>query len=260
MHRDAPHVTVTLTAIASRLPTLPITIRSLLAQDYARFEVVLYLSDEPYLLDAGIGGVVPAPLALLARGSGGAFSIRIVPNMGPYRKLLPFLGETFGQRRLVATADDDTVYPPDWLSRMVAAYEKRRCIVCHRAHFMRRGGADGEGYRGWMAGEVLRNPDIDVLPTGKDGVLYDTIFFHPRVIDYATAREIAPTADDLWFKWHSAAVGVSAYVIDRQGKGDGFGHHGFRDSLFHAYNRGGGNDAALAALSRYGREVLAVDL
>lgn len=260
LDRVPPPVTVTMTAISSRLETLPRTIESLLAQDYPDFSVRLYLSREPYLIDKGIGDTQPAELEALQQANVDKFQIQIVPNIGSYRKLIPFLIETWGERRLVATADDDTLYPPDWLQRLVTTYLSLRCVIAYRGHFIQHDGQAFTPYRSWMRSRVRRNPDILCLPTGKDGVLYDTIFFHPSVIDYRSALETAPTADDLWFKWHTAAGDVPVYLINADYRVHTFAHGGVQQGLYESFNKGGKNDEAIGRLIEYGRKRLGFDM
>lgn len=257
---NCPHVTVTLTAISSRLGSLPRTIESLLRQDYLNFNVRLYLSREPFLIDNGIGDAPPAALTALVQSHPNSFQIDIVPNIGSYRKLIPFLIETWGQRHLVATADDDTFYPADWLQRLVRSYIRLSCVIAYRGHYMQHDGQSLTPYRSWMNSRVRRNPDIFCLPTGKDGVLYDTIFFHPSVTDYRSALQIAPTADDLWFKWHTAASDVPVYLINSDYRAHTFPHAGFRQGLYESFNKGGKNDESIEKLVAYARKRLRFDL
>lgn len=255
-----PRVTVTITAISSRLEALPRTIESLLAQDYPDFNVQLYLSREPFLIDKGIGAGLPAKLRALERSNRARFQTKIVRNIGSYRKLIPFLIETWGTRQLVATADDDTIYPTYWLEKLVSNYLNLRCVVAYRGHFIQHNGRSLGAYRTWMRSRIRRNPDIFCLPTGKDGVLYDTIFFHPSVIDYRSALKIAPTADDLWFKWHTAAGDVPVYLVNTDYRAHTFAHAGFKEGLYESFNKGGKNDEAISQLVEYGRKRLRFDM
>jgi hypothetical protein len=257
---NCPHVTVTLTAISSRFGSLPRTIESLLGQNYPNFKVRLYLSREPFLIDNGIGDEPPSALTAMVQSHPNKFQIYVVPNIGSYRKLIPFLIETRGQRHLVATADDDTFYPADWLQRLVRSYTKLRCVIAYRGHYMQHDGQSLTPYRSWMRSRVRRNPDIFCLPTGKDGVLYDTIYFHPSVTDYRSALQIAPTADDLWFKWHTAAGDVPVYLINADYRAHTFPHAGFRQGLYESFNKGGKNDEAIEKLVAYARKRLRFNL
>lgn len=246
-------IVVSLTTISTRMDAITRTLRSLLAQDHPDFRVRLHLSREPFLLDAGVPGALPSALEALARADP-RLEIRFTPNLGPYRKILPVLAELGGARALVATADDDTVYPPDWLGGLVAAHRRHRCVVCYRGHRMVRRDHVFADYRSWMHGGILRNPDIYNLPTGKDGVLYDTDFFDPRVLNHVRALAIAPTADDLWLKWHySAFADVPTYIIHPDWKTQSFSDDSFGVSLYRNFNREGGNDETIRQLEAYAR-------
>ena len=247
-----PQITISLTSISGRLPALAGTLRTLLRQDYPSFRIRLYLSHEPFLLDDGIR-LPPEEIVTLAREDD-RLDIRFVPNIGPYRKILPFLAETRGRRCIVATADDDTLYPADWLSGLYRAFRAYRCVVCYRGHYMRREGVNFAKYRQWMRNDVPRNPDLFNLPTGKDGVLYDTSFFDPRVLDYPRALRLASTADDLWLKWHYSATNmISTYIINDDYKANTFEHSDPEggDGLYRSFNKDGGNDATIENLEAY---------
>lgn len=247
----SPPITVSLTTIASRLGKVTGTLRSLLSQDYPQITVRLYLSREPFLLDEGVVGALPADLAALAEADP-RLKVQFTPNIGPYRKILPLLTEMNGSRALVATADDDTIYPINWLSELYHAYRRHRCVVCYRGHRMRRSRHEFENYRSWMLAGIARNPDLYNLPTGKDGVLYETTFFHPNVMNHVRALQIAPTADDLWLKWHySAFEDVPTFIINTDYKAQTFKDDPFGKSLYKAFNRDGGNDATIHRLEAY---------
>ncbi len=248
-----PQITISLTSISGRLPALTGTLNSLLRQDYPNFLIRLYLSHEPYLLDEGVR-MPPEEIVALARRDD-RLEIRFVPNIGPYRKILPFLAETVGRRCLVATADDDTLYPADWLSGLHRAFRDYNCVVCYRGHHMRREGAQFAQYRQWMRNVVPRNPDLFNLPTGKDGVLYDTSYFNSGVLDYVLALRLAPTADDLWLKWHYSATNmVSTYIINDDYKLHTFEQSDGEGGLYRAFNKDGGNDATIQNLELYFQE------
>ena len=247
----SPTVIVSLTTISTRLATVSRTVRSLLAQDFPGFRIRLHLSRAPFLLDEGVIGDLPADLTGLAHADP-RLEIRFTANLGPYRKILPVLAELQGRRALIATADDDTVYPSDWLSGLVSAYRDQACVVAYRGHRMVRQNRKFLQYRKWMRACIQRNPDLYNLPTGKDGVLYDTSVFDPRVLDYTRALEIAPTADDLWLKWHYSALrDVPAFIIRPNWKAKTLANDDFGVSLYRNFNSTGGNDDTIQRLEDY---------
>lgn len=253
-----PRIDICLTSISSRLDTLHFTISSLLEQEYSSFSVNLYLSTEPFLLDKGVSTRLPASLETIRRADT-RFKVWFVPNWGSYRKAIPYLMSGSTKRRLFVTSDDDTIYPVDWLGKLVSAYQEHHGIICYRGHAMMRDGREFLPYRRWMTNGIECNPDLFIVPTGKDGVLYDTALIHPRIVDIDAALKIAPTADDLWFKWHTAAVGATTFVINTDYTSDTFAATDFSDSLYSKFNKGGKNDETLARLEAYGREELDFD-
>lgn len=205
MELPADGLLVSLTSTSRRIGTIEPVIRSLLAQDRPA-PVILWLSTDPYLLDEGVPATsVPDALCRL---EGPRFAIRYTPNIGPHRKLLP-------ARRLhrgpIVTADDDTLYPADWLRRLLNLAERHPGVVCAlRARRMARA-ADGSllPYLRWPRwdGEV---PHRDCFPTGKDGVLYPPGALDPRVDDVEALARLAPSNDDIWFKAAALAAGTLA--------------------------------------------------
>jgi hypothetical protein len=260
------HIHVSLTTIKARLDSVHRVIESLLGQqlDGASFDVVLHMSHEPYLLDEGCGYLTPELEQLLA-AHGGRFSVCHVNNTGPYRKILPPLERVYAlpfdrfAQTLIATVDDDTLYPPTWLAGLYQAYLRYDCVVGYRGRSMTI--ADGRlaPYRQWSTSAEPQPSPLTVL-TGKDGILYSPLHLHPHVREEQAAIRVAPKADDLWLKAHALLLGVPTFAIH-----DSLVHE-FPTvesldedvSLYRAYNRQGGNDRAAQAIDlhlrqRYGR-------
>lgn len=250
-----PFVSISLTSISRRLGTLHQTIGSLIAQDYPDFDVNLYLSSDPHMLDEGVTRL-PEELDELLSGAGSRLKIYFTSNTGPYRKLLPLLAKNRGSSTLIATADDDTIYPPDWLARLVERYNTHRCIIAYRGHEMLHRQGSFTPYRRWMTTKSKQQSGLLLLPTGKDGVLYHSRFFHPAVMNIQAAAELAPTTDDLWWKWHSAAVGVPVHVINPDYTTDTLPEVDWQGSLYDTYNKAGENDRVIKRLDDYGSKKL----
>lgn len=239
-------VDVSLTAISPRIGRLAPVVASILAQEPAPARVLIHLSREAYLLDEGVDRL-PDDLAALVDGR--RVQVVWVANTGPYRKILPWLEDHIGTARLVVTADDDTLYPQGWLARLLAGRAATGAVTAWTAHpvVVKRGRV--AGYGRWFGAELPEGPALRVLPVGKDGVLYAGTDFPPEVLDVATAMRIAPTADDLWLRWHSARTGVMAQAV---GQGEGLAEVARGGpSLWRDYNRQGGNDAVVAALEAH---------
>jgi hypothetical protein len=207
---------VVLTAIASRLHTLKAVVGSLLAQTLKPAVVKIYLSEEPYLLDAGIdpGCEVVQELGILE-----GVEIYWRPNIGPYRKFFPYVPEAMAaaagapgraNEQLFVTVDDDTIYPPRFLEYLTRNYWKYKCRVAHRGRRMLVEDGAFSPYGQWPDG--LREPRLGNLPTGQSGVLYRLADF-PADLYLEAALVLAPTADDLWIHWLLAMQNVPAVIL-----------------------------------------------
>ena len=146
MNKPAP-VFIGLTSIRGREGALKRTLDSLLAQqlpaDGRLVELHLFLSREPYLLDRGFAalpGFLRRRIWRSRLGPGLRLQVHWTANWGPYRKLLPLLERLTPEQQaldpLLITADDDTLYPRDWLRRLVAAQERWGCVVAFRGRQM----------------------------------------------------------------------------------------------------------------------------
>jgi hypothetical protein len=277
-------IQIGLTSIRGREGALLRTLRSLLRQSLqgveASVELHLFLSPDAYLLDRGFQAV-PAALRRLQRPAQPGrigFAVHLVPNCGPYRKLLPLIERlSVAQRQadpLLITADDDTLYPRDWLRRLLAAERRWGCVVGFRGRRL----VIGPERRILPYGQWLKNdpsllePSLLTVPTGKDGVCYRLSYLHASVLDLQRAIALAGHADDLWFKRCTLLMGVPSVLL----------HHSFEQqfpelngrgrqvggkvrlqedaSLFLALNKAGGNDRVLECLDADLRREQALDL
>lgn len=254
-------IIVSLTSIKSRVNALRETLSSLIAQDISSsYEVRVHLSREPYLLDEGFADE-PAWLQGLAdENPNCTLKIHFVRNTGPYRKLMPVLEEFIdsGMKVVIVTCDDDTHYDSSWLRTLIHYHSFTPGLVAFRGHTAALNSTDYSllPYAAWQRNHDKCHYSLGNLPTGKDGVVYRPYYFDRSVLDIETAMRIAPTADDLWFRWHSILHGVPCYLINLQGQTFKAAPSFEQDkSLWHRYNKEGGNDLATAALETHFHEV-----
>ena len=270
---------VSLTAISGRLDLLPAVLESLRRQTLRPARVHLHLSEAPHLLDEGIA---PDHPRLRALADDPWIQIHWVDNLGPYRKIAPYLashpagtpglnggdgherGDGDEDDRFI-TIDDDTIYPPRFVEYLVRQHERHGCIVAHRGRRMRL--ADEAGflpYAQWHDG--LHAPRLANLPTGQSGVLYRRRYF-PRDLELEAAMALAPTHDDLWLRLLTARQGIPAVILQPNAAARteelAFPRASERPaqqepSLWFAYNVApcgdggfGGNDRAGEAISAY---------
>ena len=201
---------VSLTTISKRIIRVHEVIESISSQTRPPDEIHLFLSKENYLLDGGILEIPPELDGCIKKYN---VNLHYVPNIGPYRKLLPLLRQTWGQDACIVTVDDDTIYPPHFLERMVLAFQNHQCIIAfsgRRITFNKEGGVIP--YRRWPKLVNGQSKDILNFPIGKDGVLYHHRFFTDRVFDDA-ALTLCPTADDIWFRCNTWIKQVPACIL-----------------------------------------------
>lgn len=195
---DRPLI-VSLTSYPPRYPTLLPTLQCLLTQRLRPDRVVLWIAH------ADMASLPAEVLALTSRG----LDIRQTDDLGAYKKLIPAL-EAFPDA-IIVTSDDDTYYPPDWLQRLVAAWDgDSQQIVCHVGHRMRLDAAGAPlPYMQWEW--YIKGParGSDMFPVGVGGVLYPPGCLPvPDVFDHDKFMSLAPGADDLWFYWMGRKRGV----------------------------------------------------
>ncbi len=209
---------VTLTAISGRLDRLPAVLDSLRAQTLRPAQVHLHLSHEPQLLDQGVDPNHPLVVGL---GDDPMVQIHWVANLGPYRKIVPFLeaggynhcGDSYGSKQddLFITVDDDTLYPPRFIEYLLRHYERHGCIVAHRGRRTRTAAIGGfVPYKDWH--DDLREPRLANVATGQSGVLYRRSYF-PDDLQLNAALTVAPTHDDLWLRWLTAQEGQPVVIL-----------------------------------------------
>lgn len=212
-----PPVIISLTAIRSRVHRIEAVLESLRNQTLQPNDIVLSVSEDAFALDEGI------PLSQIPEGvrrmvEGGSLKLWFVPNTGPYRKLMPVLERVIGREVLIATADDDTIYPSDWLQGLVETYNLKRCVVAYRCRAMSIKAGRFTPYNHWRRlpvddtafGEVPHDQrGLFTLPTGVHGVLYNSKFF-PDLALLERLRQVAPLQDDLAFRAATMCLGISA--------------------------------------------------
>lgn len=243
MMRNSEKIIVSLTTIDSRISAVGECLRTLLRQNYGNYEVRLNVSKDPYLLDKGVSE------NFVSECVPDGVSVVFVENTGPYRKLLPVL-ETVDENDIVVTVDDDVIYPDNFLSTLVAANMVYDCPIAYRGRDITIDSGGISGYGKWRKSN-LTGSALSKLPTGKDGVLYRRRYFHRGVFDIDAAKALAPTTDDLWFKWHTAINGKDSVLLF-DSLSESFDSIGCADvSLFESFNKHTNNDVVVCNLEKY---------
>jgi GR25 family glycosyltransferase involved in LPS biosynthesis len=211
--QEQSNIVITLTTTRSRLNHLPKVIDSLLHQTLMPARIDINTSREPYLLDEGVREDDPRLLELMKQP---LLRVNWVPNIGSYRKIWPLLENHFSKsvedEMVFITVDDDTIYPDYLVRKLYSKYLIHRCVIAFRGRHIEMDEENIAPYDRWTLGQ--EQPSHNNLPTGKDGVLYSTKFFTKNFLDLSQAKNLAPTADDLWIKWHCSLNGVPAVILN----------------------------------------------
>ena len=205
------HVIASLTTISRRLAELPRVLRSIIGQTIPPDEVRIYVSKEPHLLDDGVPSLPVEVQRMLSE----RVTAHWVPNIGPYRKLLPVLSEFWGRDVVIITFDDDVVYNRRMLERLLWRYTEYRCVVSAKARVCL---LDEEGkLRPYQELPFVLNREamgMNLIPIGNGGVLYHPKFFTHRVFGHE-AFETCPTNDDLWFRLNTMLTGTPVFTLGK---------------------------------------------
>lgn len=180
--------------------------------------------------------------------------VRWCEDLGSYRKLVPTLREL--PTALVVTADDDLMYPRDWLRMLYEAYQREpHYIHCHLAHLMR---YDLKGvplpYMEWVRGAPgVVEPSMELFPTGCGGALYAPGHLDSEVLNESAFLSLCPRADDVWFRAMSLKKGVACKKVAPHSITIPAIRIPNNRTLFRGNVAEGGNDRQIAAVNdRYG--------
>lgn len=197
---DALPLIVSLTTIPSRLAKVHITIRSILSQNPQPFKTILWLNEEHKHL-------IPNSLHALESA---VFEIRYTHLHCSHKKLIHTL-QAFPDYPIV-TSDDDCIYRKEWLNSLYQTHLKNHnFVIAHRIRCIKKDiNGDYLPYKKWNC--TSKNNPKSLLAVGAEGVLYPPNIFPKVIFDEKLFLELAPKADDLWFK----AVALSNGILCKQ--------------------------------------------
>jgi len=244
---------ISLTAISTRLDRVYKTIETLTKQTLNPHSINLYVSTDPYLIDEGVDSKNPALKKIADLGA----NIYIVDNIGPYRKQYPIIKQlkdaNANPSTPFVTVDDDVLYPPTIIERLVKELDSTDSVVAHRGRAITFDNNQLQPYKNFSIPK--REKNIFNMGTGRNGIIYRLGFFPTNYEDYM-GHVLAPTADDLWCKYVTTAYCVETAILEPRAATDP--SLDFKETmpsdkrgLFHNYNAKGRNDIAMTALETF---------
>lgn len=202
---------VSLTSYPARIPYIKYTLYTLLMQSCKPNQILLWLSKEEFP-----NKEKDLPQELLEFVKKGLEIKWCDQNLYSYKKLIPSLKE-FSNSTIV-TADDDILYPKDWLEKLYRAYKKDpNFIHCHRAHRIT---FDKQNHvKPYMEWEhLIENkstvPSFLNFQTGAGGVLYPKNCFFEDILREDKFMQLSPRADDIWFWAMALLKGTKINVVE----------------------------------------------
>ncbi|WP_422861511.1 glycosyltransferase family A protein [Flagellimonas sp. W118] len=195
-------------SIPSRLNIVHLTIKSILNQDVLPKKIILWLHKD-------LEKKIPKKLSLL---EGEIFSIKYSETYSSHRKLVETL-QVFANDPIV-TFDDDMMYRKNWLSKLYKVHQENpKKIIANQSRCITRNEAgDLLSYKDWVSGKIAcKNADA-LLPIGAGGTLYPANSLDSQVFDEKLYMDLAPKADDLWFKAMALLKGTQSIQAKNSGK------------------------------------------
>lgn len=180
---------VSLTSYGKRIDTVYLTIESIGRGNCKPSRLILWLDEDDVLLDP------PDTLRRLVRRG-----LEILPteNYKSHKKYLPYILRCQKFEKPLTTADDDVIYPADWLRTLFAAYnENSNVINCFRARKIKI--CDGElaPFTSWPFCST-NTPSVLNFSEGVGGVIFPPRYLSALKLEAYGFMATCPQHDDVW--------------------------------------------------------------
>lgn len=205
-------IIVSLTTYPARINKVWITIQSLLRQTEKPNKVILWIANTQF------DDIDKLPKKLKELQAAG-LEIKFCDDIKSYKKFIYTARENCD--KIIITADDDVIYPNDWVERLYDTYVNNKTCVCtYRAHTIT---FDKENkikeYNLWdMFSNGEKGPSHMLFATGVGGILYPPNFFSEDVLDIDNIQRMCPTTDDVWLKVMELKKNVKVVKVDSYSK------------------------------------------
>jgi len=181
---------VSLTSFGPRVATVFYTLETIAQGSLRPSRLILWLEDALHAQP------LPDTLQRLARRG---LEIRYCKDWGPHKKYFPYVMSDTPLDVALVTADDDHLYPRDWLARLHQAHRALPTVIhCFRAYRLRfQANGSIAPYKQWDRCESMQPSPLNFF-TGCSGVLYPPAMqqaLHRRGEGFA---DCCPRADDVW--------------------------------------------------------------
>lgn len=200
-----PKLIVSLTSYPKRINVVPLVIDSLLRQSLKPDMVILWLAEEEFPQKEHS---LPKRLRRYTRFG---LQIRWCENIKSYKKLIPALLEYPDD--IIVTADDDSIYPEDWLESLYCSFIHFPTQIHghHAFHYHIDSNYNITNSEIITQSSILTSTSMLI---GIGGILYPPHSLYKNVTSIKLFTSIAPTNDDFWFWAMAHLQGTSIRLVN----------------------------------------------
>jgi hypothetical protein len=180
---------LSLTTHSHRLARVFYTIESIATGSRKPGRIILWLSDEESCSNP------PVTLRrLVSRG----LEIHLTEDLGPHTKYYPYIDRERDLVNPLVTADDDMMYPRDWLKRLIRSYESNTSAIhCFRVHRIGIRNGRFTPYNEWFPCKDMQPSHCNFI-TGVSGVIYPPGYLKYLRQQGRAFTQYCPSGDDIW--------------------------------------------------------------
>jgi hypothetical protein len=200
---------VSITSYGSRIDSVYLTVESIGSGSALPSRMILWLDDADRFDN------LPAPLARLQRRG---LEIRRADNYGPHTKYYPYVESCERFLTPLVTADDDILYPHDWLEGLMRANAQgNEAIHCYRARVIALTSDGLAPYEDWSLCTSTKPSTLN-FATGVSGVIYPPSFLTMLKQAGRAFEDCCPKADDIWLHAQALRGGFQVRQINSKSK------------------------------------------
>ena len=246
LKRDTP-IIVSMTSYEERFDDLELSLYSIMNQTVKPDRIILYLSNKYKDLS-----YIPYCVTKYIKNG---LEIKFVKDIGSYTKIIYALKDY--PDSVIVTADDDIIYPKDWLEKLYHSYISHpEDIQVHRAHRVLIKDSDILPYEKWEKHVDEETARYDNFLTGVGGVLYPPECFIKEVFRDDIYLKKVLFADDIWLWFMALVSGRKIRVVKNHIKTltctDFAGQIGIKyKKKLYTINQKGQNDEQIKNLMRF---------
>jgi hypothetical protein len=137
-------------------------------------------------------------------------------DVGPHTKYFPYLELVEKFEHPLVTVDDDIIYAPYMLEKLVDAWHSMSNFIhCHRARRINFVDLQLAPYKSWAMCRSTE-PSFENFATGVSGVIYPPRFLFALKVAGDSFLQCCPKADDIWLNVNALRAGFPVRQIKAQ--------------------------------------------